>query len=187
VLSNYDYFCGQMAKNKPKNKKKKSGSTGPNGGASTTLTAKAYFESGRVSKLPLDQIYYGKEFLQNEEVHTVIFTRRHINNNISFAVFCIHDQLGYNFVANAMFNTPIELLENKLYTIKPARAEQIPSLLKLLADSMVATETFKAMPKDEYPFASLILPSEEESTNWKAEPQKLATFQGAKIPNIFPD
>ena len=176
---------------KTKNKKKNKG-TSANSNQGLIKTAKAYFESGRLAKLPLDKIYYGKDdFIEGQFMHTVIITRRHVNGNISYATFAIYDGAGIGDVMLTEFNSPEEEMDKFLETtVAVAAPSEYPSLLRLIKEAKISSSLILNRESSRYEYGYLILPTDEELKalkDWQGASAPLASFQTAQSHYFDPE
>ena len=162
-----------MAKStkKSKNKKGKTAQT-----TSQQMSKKGYFESGRLTNLPLDNSFLATIKQGDYPYLYAAFTRRHINGNLSFAIFGIADQEGDVMEVIYDFNKTQEEFDEFRTLIKLEAFSDREALQQLMYDTVLTARSMGVKFPAEFHIARQIFSVNLEV--WQeVSGKKLAVFQ----------
>lgn len=135
-----------------------------------------YFESGRIKSLAPGRYYIGHTFSKKEEMIIFItITRKHVNGNISFVIFGIHDKTGWIEKVQYDFNVPCGDFDAFIATTNMVDFEDYEALEHLIFDAEIQSRKNGNLHKD-YWLAEKILAS-DKVINLGERHRLLATFQ----------
>lgn len=146
------------------------------------MNKKSYFESGRLSRLTEDDVFLGTDEQNGYKYLYPVFTRKHINGHISFAVFGVAAEDGDIVEVLYDFNQSPEDFDDLKEHLSLELIDDRNAVVQLIYDMVLTTRIAGIKMPADFSIASRILPFDVETWHQCAG-KKLASFQ--KQPAVY--